>query len=180
METSASFEARSAPLLYPTEATDTSLERLVAIKVIREELAGQTQAANRFRREARTTAGFAHRHAVTVHDFGVASGGSPFLVMERLHGRSLRDALASTTRLGPTDTLAIMESVCAVVEVAHGRQLIHRDLKPANIFGYIRVSQLMKCPDEACFIAVSAYLTGYANGSESVQEYRGCPRSGRA
>ena len=39
-----------------------------------------------------------------------------------------------------------------------------------RILGYIRVSQLMKCPDEACFIAVSAYLTGYATGSESVQE----------
>ena len=65
----------------------------------------------------------------------------------------------------------------------NGEQELHLAVKPykngcrcptcgrrGRIVGYIRVSQLMKCPDEACFIAVSTYLTGYATGSESVQE----------
>ena len=116
------------------EATDTSLERVVAIKVIREELAGRAEAAGRFQREARATAGFSHRHAVTVHDFGVVPGGVPFLVMERLHGHSLHDALADAPGLGPSRTLAILRGVCAAVEAAHAHQLIHLDLKPANIF----------------------------------------------
>ncbi len=115
-------------------ATDLSLQRSVAVKLIREELAGSRRAAERFRREARTTAGFTHAHVVTVHDFGVCEGVHPFLVMELLRGRSLAEELKRKGRFDPSEVLEIFDGVCDGVEAAHEQELIHRDLKPANIF----------------------------------------------
>jgi len=116
------------------EAADTALERRVAVKVIREDLVGNAEAAERFRREARAAAAFAHPNVVTVHDFGVAMGTRAFLVMELLHGMTLRERLRRDGRLTAASTLAILRGVCAAVDAAHRRQLIHRDLKPENIF----------------------------------------------
>jgi tRNA A-37 threonylcarbamoyl transferase component Bud32 len=116
------------------EATDTALERRVAVKLIREDLVGSAEAAERFRREARVAAGFAHPHVVTVHDFGVAESNRAFLVMELLSGISLREALRREARLRPPRVLAILGDVCAAVDAAHRKQLVHRDLKPENIF----------------------------------------------
>ena len=116
------------------EATDNSLERRVAVKVIREEWVGSAEAAQRFQREARAAAGFSHPNVVTVHDYGVEEGRRAFLVMELLEGVTLRDELKRQTRLEPSRTVQIFRGVCAAVEAAHRRQLIHRDLKPENIF----------------------------------------------
>ena len=116
------------------EATDSSLERRVAVKVIREEWVGSAEAAQRFQREARAAAGFSHPNVVTVHDYGVETGKRAFLVMELLEGVTLRDELKRRKRLEPSRTLEICRGVCAAVEAAHRRQLIHRDLKPENIF----------------------------------------------
>jgi eukaryotic-like serine/threonine-protein kinase len=116
------------------EATDTSLGRRVAVKVIRDDLVGSADAAERFRREARVAAAFAHPNVVTVHDFGLAADTRGFLVMELLHGATLREALRREKRLAPSRALAIMRGVCAAVEAAHRQQLLHRDLKPENVF----------------------------------------------
>ncbi len=115
-------------------ATDTELDRRVAAKVIRETLVGSADAADRFRREARATAAFAHPNVVTVHDVGVADGTGAFLVMELLEGMNLREALERHGPLETPRTLAILRGVCAAVEAAHDEQLVHRDLKPENIF----------------------------------------------
>jgi GAF domain-containing protein len=115
-------------------ATDRSLERPVAVKVIREDWVGSSEAAQRFQREARTAAGFTHPNVVTVYDYGVEAGRRAFLVMELLRGVTLRDELIRLTRLDPLRTLEICRGVCSAVEAAHHRQLIHRDLKPENIF----------------------------------------------
>jgi tRNA A-37 threonylcarbamoyl transferase component Bud32 len=116
------------------EATDTALERRVAAKVIRQDLVGSAEAAQRFQREARATAAFAHPNVVTVHDVGVATGTRAFLVMELLNGTNLRDAVAQNGRLPAARTVEILRGVCAAVDAAHARQLVHRDLKPENIF----------------------------------------------
>jgi tRNA A-37 threonylcarbamoyl transferase component Bud32/uncharacterized membrane protein len=115
-------------------ATDTALERDVAVKVIRDDLVGSAEAAERFRREARAAAGFAHPNVVTVHDFGVAAGTRAFLVMELLEGLTLREELKRQKRFEPPRTVAILRGVCEAVEAAHRRLLVHRDLKPDNIF----------------------------------------------
>jgi len=116
------------------EASDSALERRVAIKVIRDDWVGSVEAAQRFRREARAAAGFAHPNVVTVHDFGVEANTRGFLVMELLEGQSLREELHLRKRLDPVRALWILRGVCSAVEAAHRRQLIHRDLKPENIF----------------------------------------------
>jgi serine/threonine-protein kinase len=116
------------------EAVDGALERRVAVKVIRDDLVGSAEAAQRFRREARAAAGFAHPNVVTVFDYGVEGDTRGFLVMELLEGRSLRDELHQHGKLDPARTLSILRGVCGAVEAAHRRQLIHRDLKPENIF----------------------------------------------
>jgi len=116
------------------EALDTGLERRVAVKVIRDDLVGSAEAAERFRREARAAAAFAHPSVVTVHDFGLAAGTRAFLVMELLSGATLREELQKERRLAPPRALRILRCVCAAVEAAHKSQLLHRDLKPENIF----------------------------------------------
>jgi serine/threonine-protein kinase len=116
------------------EALDTALDRRVAVKVIREDLLGSPSAAERFRLEARAAASFSHPNVVTIHDFGVARETRAFLVMELLHGISLRDELRAQKRLTPARTLMILRELAAAVDAAHARQLVHRDLKPENVF----------------------------------------------
>ena len=116
------------------EATDLALQRRVAVKVVREDLVGSAEAAERFRREARAAAGFAHPNVVTIYDFGLANESRAFLVMELLEGGTLRELLLREKALTPQRTLGILRGVCAAVESAHRRKLIHRDLKPENIF----------------------------------------------
>jgi serine/threonine-protein kinase len=116
------------------QATDTELERRVAIKVMRENMAGNTGAAERFRREARIAAGFSHPNVVTVHDFGLAAASRAFLVMELLEGLDLRAELKQKGRLAPHRVVEVLRGVCAALEAAHQRGLTHRDIKPANIF----------------------------------------------
>ena len=115
------------------EARDAALERMVAVKVIRDEMLASADAADRFRREALIAASFTHPNVVTVHDFGITDHGRGYLVMELLSGATLREAL----RQGPwpaSRTLQVMRGVCLAVDEAHRRQLVHRDLKPENIF----------------------------------------------
>jgi len=115
-------------------ALDVALNRTVAVKLLREEWTRLPHAADRFRREARVAASFAHANVVTVFDFGLTDGGCAFLVMELLEGGTLREDLRQNGRLRPQRTLEILRSVCAAVGAAHRRQLVHRDLKPENIF----------------------------------------------
>lgn len=115
-------------------ATDTLLGRVVAIKVLRDDIAAREDLAQRFLREAKAAASFTHPNVVTVYDFGVAAGNKAFLVMELLQGSTLRDALQHAGRLPATQTLAILRDVGRALDAAHGRHLIHRDIKPDNIF----------------------------------------------
>jgi tRNA A-37 threonylcarbamoyl transferase component Bud32 len=114
-------------------ARDTALERDVAAKLMREELVACASAAHRFLQEARAAAVFAHRHVVTIHDYGVA-GTRAFLIMELLHGCSLRDEIRHTGALDTKRAMEVFRGVCAAVEAGHRRGLIHRDLKPENIY----------------------------------------------
>jgi len=116
------------------EAVDDVLERTVAVKLIRHDVAAPMNLAARFRQEARAAAGFAHPHVVRIYDFGVDRDRRPFLVMERLDGETLRQRLACGVPLTAPETLHILRGVCSALGAAHGQGLVHRDLKPENIF----------------------------------------------
>jgi serine/threonine-protein kinase len=115
-------------------ATDVSLNRTVAVKMIRDEFFANQSAMEKFRQESRVTASLAHPNVVTVHDFGVDANQRAFLVMELLEGVTLREELRQKTRLTAERTLQLFEGICAGIGAAHARGLVHRDLKPENIF----------------------------------------------
>jgi TolB-like protein len=113
-------------------ARDTRLGREVAIKVLPAEVAGDPERLARFEREARTIASLNHSNIVTLHDVAEASG-TRYLVMERVTGRTLEDAIIRTGGLEPSRILDLMVPVADALASAHERGIVHRDLKPANI-----------------------------------------------
>src|SRR6267378_4133089 len=129
-------------------ATDVSLNREAAVKMIRDEFFADRKAIEKFRQESQLTGSLAHPNVVTVYDFGVEAGQRVFLVMELLEGITLRDELRTKRRLDAARTLELFEGICAGVGAAHARGLIHRDLKPENIFlSQKDVSEVVKITD---------------------------------
>ncbi len=118
-------------------ATDERLERTVAVKIIHPTQAPQARArmagfVERFTDEAKTIARLTHPNVVAVYDQGIHAG-LPYLVMEYVRGRTLRDVLAERRRLNPDEALAITEQVLAALAAAHRAGLVHRDVKPENV-----------------------------------------------
>ncbi|MDP9317739.1 MAG: serine/threonine protein kinase, partial [Actinomycetota bacterium] len=111
---------------------DLELGREVAIKTV--ELSGDAPAgaAERFRREARTTAALSQPNIVTIFDTGV-DGDTAFLVMELLPGPTLAERLKRSGPLPVADVVDTARQVCAALEVAHAAGVIHRDIKPDNL-----------------------------------------------
>jgi serine/threonine-protein kinase len=114
-------------------ATDTALDRPVAIKVLHEELASDGDLMARLQTEAQLLAGFVHPNIVTIHDLGVTASRRGFLVMELLDGVTLREELRRTGPMPLPRVLHILRGVGAAIDAAHVRQIVHRDLKPENI-----------------------------------------------
>jgi predicted Ser/Thr protein kinase len=114
------------------QATQTRLNRPVAVKVLLSHLVGSASMRSRFEREARIVGRLRHPAIVTIHDFGVLRSSHAYLIMEYLEGQTLR----KTIELGPQPlerVLEIMRPVCDAVDSAHNAGVIHRDLKPENI-----------------------------------------------
>ncbi len=112
-------------------ALDTRLDRTVAIKILPEHLSENSEARQRFEREARTISSLNHPNICTLHDIG-DQGGVHFLVMEYLEGETLADRL----RKGPLPIAQVLKygiEICEGLEKAHRSGIIHRDLKPGNI-----------------------------------------------
>ena len=118
------------------QATDSRLNRRVAIKVLRGELARDPIFIERFRREAQAAAGLNHPNIVAVYDTGEDLVGDvhiPFIVMEFVDGMTLRHMLNSGPRILPERGLEVIAGVLAALDYAHRHGIIHRDIKPANI-----------------------------------------------
>lgn len=107
----------------------------VAIKVLQPSDASPTL-RERFLRESRIAAQLRHPHVVAILDFNVDPGGWPYLVMELLNGRSLRQDLADGGPFELARVQAIVPPLCTALQMAHDRGILHRDLKPANIVGH--------------------------------------------
>jgi eukaryotic-like serine/threonine-protein kinase len=116
---------------------DTRLNREVAIKVLRADLARDPSFLNRFRREAHSAAGLNQPSIVSVYDTGEDAGPDggpqPFIVMEFVEGRTLRDIVKSEGKLPARRAMEIVADICAALDFSHRNGIIHRDIKPANV-----------------------------------------------
>ena len=115
------------------EGEDTRLERRVALKVMRPELAPSPEARERFLREARAAASLQHDHVVVIHDVG-QDRGLPYLAMQLLRGQSLEERLGEGRPLPVAEVLRIGRQVAEGLAAAHAAGIVHRDIKPANLW----------------------------------------------
>src|SRR6202022_1058317 len=122
-------------------ATDTTLERDVAIKLMHREIASDSAQLERFRREARSVARLSHPHIVTVIDAGEEPSpdgdhpevGAPYIVLEYVEGETLKDLIRREGPLEIPQALAYAIEIARALGAAHERQIVHRDVKPQNV-----------------------------------------------
>src|SRR5207249_7034495 len=114
------------------KARDRELDRLVALKVIRPDLASNPAIIQRFKQELILARQITQRNVVRIFDLGEASG-IKFITMEYVEGQDLHSLLREHKALAPKDAVEIILQVCRALEAAHGEGIIHRDLKPQNI-----------------------------------------------
>ena len=160
------------------KARQTSLNRLVALKLLAPHHEDEPGFAERFAREAQALAALGHPNIVTVHDFGQADGFF-FLLMEFVDGVTLREAMQGE-KFTPEQALAIVPPICEALEFAHGRGIVHRDIKPENLlldkggrikvadFGIARILHHATSESDVSrdTVATSAEDTGLTRGSE--------------
>src|SRR5512135_1659185 len=113
-------------------AIDATLEREVALKVLKPGWTDDPKAVERFMREAKQAARLKHPNIVTIFDVGQAEGRL-FIAMELVRGRSLQQIIAEDGAMAWPRVLTILEQSAAALDYAHKQGLVHRDIKPANI-----------------------------------------------
>jgi serine/threonine-protein kinase len=117
-------------------ARDIRLDRVVAVKTLRDDLARDATFQARFRREAQSAASLNHPSIVAVYDTGEDNSGPshvPYIVMEYVDGRTLRELLRDDRRLLPERALEITDGVLRALDYSHRSGIVHRDIKPGNV-----------------------------------------------
>ncbi|MFJ6797594.1 protein kinase [Streptomyces sp. NPDC091268] len=117
-------------------AEDVRLGRTVAVKLLRADLAEDPTSKARFTREAQSVAGLNHHAVVAVYDSGedkIGPNTVPYIVMELVEGRTIRELLVSAEAPGPEQALIITSGVLEALAYSHQHGIVHRDIKPANV-----------------------------------------------
>jgi eukaryotic-like serine/threonine-protein kinase len=166
-------------------ATDTILERTVAVKILAEHLSDDERFVARFRREALAVAKLVHPNIVQVYDTGI-DAGSHYIVMEYVRGKSGAQLLQAEGKLDPPTAVEIGVQACAGLDYAHRHGIIHRDVKPGNLmviggpagggdmtvkladFGIARASEQTRITQVGSVVGTAAYLAPeQARGEEA-------------
>lgn len=134
-------------------AYDTILDRDVAVKVLRGDLANDEKFVRRFQREALNASSLSHPNIVEVYDVG-DDNGQYFIVMEYIEGKNLKDLLKKRGKLTVSEVVDIMSQIADGLSVAHDSYIIHRDIKPQNIM--ILENGLVKITDFGIAMAMNA------------------------
>lgn len=138
-------------------AKDTILDRKVAVKVLRGDLAGDEKFVRRFQREALSASSLSHPNIVEIYDVGEDEGNF-YIVMEYIEGKTLKQLIKKRGVLSLPETMDIMLQLLDALATAHDSYIIHRDIKPQNIM--IKESGLVKITDFGIAMALnSAQLT---------------------
>jgi serine/threonine protein kinase len=148
------------------KARQKSLNRIVALKIIKPDTHGRQAFAERFVREARAMAQMNHPNIVTVHDFGQIDG-LYYLVMEFVDGVNLRQMLRAR-QLTPRQALDVVPAICDALQFAHDHGIVHRDIKPENLLvdklGRVKIADFglakLLNADAAAANLTAANLTG--------------------
>jgi tetratricopeptide (TPR) repeat protein/predicted Ser/Thr protein kinase len=114
------------------QAHDRELDRQVALKVIRGDMAANPEILRRFKQELILARQITHKNVIRIFDLGQAEG-IKFITMEYIEGQDLQSLLKQKKKIEPADAAKIIAQVCRALEVAHAEGVIHRDLKPQNI-----------------------------------------------
>jgi serine/threonine protein kinase/tetratricopeptide (TPR) repeat protein len=114
------------------KARDHELDRFVALKVIRPELASSRAILARFKQELLLAHQVTHKNVIRIYDLAEAEG-LKFITMEFIEGMDLRRILLERGKFSPQDAVEVIRQVCLALDAAHGVGVIHRDLKPQNI-----------------------------------------------
>ena len=114
------------------KARDREVDRVIALKVIRPDLAGNSSILDRFKQELVLSRQVTHRNVVRIYDLGEADGVK-FITMEYIEGSDLRSLIQERKAFPPEEAIEIMLQICRALEAAHAVGVIHRDLKPQNI-----------------------------------------------
>lgn len=141
-------------------ARDLTLDRIVAIKVLRENLSNDVTFRQRFHQEAKAAANLTHPNIVTVHDFGL-DNGKLFIVMEYVPGTDLKNLLKQRGRFSVEETIPLMVQACAGIGYAHRAGLVHCDIKPQNML--ISPDQRLKVADFGISRALASIRPGERN-----------------
>lgn len=114
-------------------ASDLQMERQVVVKLMHTKLLDDGETAQRFMHECKVLAKLKHPNIVTVYDTGILNGRIPYIVMEYVRGKTLRNWLEDFGPLDINTTIGIMSQICHGLQEAHEAGIVHRDLKPENI-----------------------------------------------
>ncbi|MFK7998945.1 MAG: serine/threonine protein kinase [Polyangiales bacterium] len=114
-------------------AEQTPLGRPVALKLLRDEVAWESETVTRFHREAKAMSLLQNAHTVRVYDFGQTEKGILFLAMELLEGETLTEKVRRDVAVDPVEAIRIVQQILTSLHEAHTKGIIHRDLKPDNI-----------------------------------------------
>jgi hypothetical protein len=150
------------------KATQLSLGRVVAVKLLSDELAKDTSFVARFEKEGAALAALSHPNIVSVVDRGSVGGATYYLVMEFVDGMSLRE-FDRQPDLTTAAKLRVVYDVCRAMEYAHGRGIVHRDLKPENILFDAQAGGVPKVSD----FGLAGFLEGEATKFDLTQQHVG-------
>jgi serine/threonine-protein kinase len=153
-------------------ATDTQLDRRVAIKFLLPDMLSSPDVVARFSREARAAAKIHSEHVARVIEVGELETGAPFMVMEYLEGRDLAERIRVGPPLSASEAARYVLQACEALAEAHAAGIVHRDLKPANLF-------LAQQPDRSVSVKVLDFGISKApvgsGGITSTQAVMGSP-----
>ena len=154
-------------------AADTRLDRQVAIKVLSEELAGESSAMERFLREAKLASSLSHPNITHIYEIG-ETGGVPYLVMEYVEGEPLSSRIARGA-MAASEAAGIGAQVAEALDAAHAKSIVHRYIKPANImigarghvkvldFGLAKLQSKPRASEETQFLTREGVVVGTVN-----------------